>query len=236
MSKLTKNKKGGAFAFVLIILLIICAVIIMPALVSGEGVDSIFDGFADWYRDFMGFFNQGYVDGFIGIGFTVHYTDGTSEDFGASPTFSVSSLSISVLGKDVNSIDVIVRGKFTADNVGVWSTHISQQIELYKTPELSPKYSSTGYFEESGNGWVADEVKTLSSVALSATVIDNLVAIHGVGEWFMQVNVSADVEAEIDGVNQTFEGLAPNGGLTFKYTSIESPDSFSVKTTVAPIS
>lgn len=236
MSKLTRNKRGGAFALVLVILIIVGIVLIIPAIASGEGLDGALDGISQWINDLLGGFT-GQSDGFLGVGFTVHYIDGTSEDFGASPTFSISPLSITVTGKEVTEIDVFVRGKMTAENVGAWTSEITQQIELYHKPETIPKYSSTGFFSETGSSWAPDTVKSLASTSLSATVIDQLVSVYGTGNWLMQVNVSADLEMTIDGVDTTFAGIAPSGGIDFKYSSTtEPPDDFSIKTTTAPIS
>jgi len=71
---------------------------------------------------------------------------------------------------------------------------------------------------------------------LDASVIDNLVADYGVGNWLMQVNVNVDLEATIGGVENTFNGLAPSGGIDFTYTTGGTPPSLSVTTGTAPIS
>ena len=238
MSKLTKNKKGGAFALVLIIILIVAAVFIIPKVVSGEefSFEGIWDEIVAAFTGLFGGGGGGDSDGYVGVGFTIYYADGNSEDFGVSPTFQISPLTITVTGKDVNRIDVFVRAKFITSEVTTWSADVTQQIEVYKVPSEEPQFSSTGYFSESGDSWGAGTVKNLAVTVLDASIIDDLVADYGVGEWFLQVNVSVDLEATIDGVNSHFDALAPSGGLTFAYTDTDSADSIKVKTKDVPIS
>ena len=235
MIKLTKDRKGGAFALVLIIILIIGAVLIIPQMVSGEGFS--FDGILDSIQEFIGSLTGGgATDGYVGVGFTVYYADGSNENFGASPTFQISPLSITVTGKTVDRMDVIVRAKFTSSDITAWSSEVEQQIEVYKKPSQTPQYSSTGYFSESGDSWGAGSVKSLAVTVLDVSVIDNLVSDYGVGNWLLQVNVNVDLEATIDGVNNKFTGLAPSGGIDFSYTTGDDPPTLSVTTGTAAIS
>jgi len=235
MRSLTKDKKGGAFALVLIIILIICAVLIIPRLASGEGFS--FDGILDDIKNFInGLTGGGDTDGYVGVGFTVYYADGTNENFGVTPTFQISPLSITVTGKEVDRIDVIVRAKVTASDITAWSSEVEQQIEIYKKPSLTPQYSSTAYFSDSGASWSAGTVKSLAVTVIDASLIDNLVADYGVGNWLMQVNVNVDLEATIGGVENTFNGLAPSGGIDFTYTTGSNSPALSVTTGTAPIS
>ena len=231
MSKLTKDKKGGAFALILIIILIVAAVFIIPTIASGEPVT--LDSIWNWLKNLIGQTNS---SGIVGIGFTVHFKDGSSENFGASPTLTISPLSVSVLGKEFNSIDVFVRAKMTAEDVGQWSAEVTQKIELYKKPSLSPEYFSTGFFSETGTSWISGALKNLAVTPLDADVINDLVASHGAGDWFMQVIVAVDLEAELDGVNTTFEGIAPSAGIDFTYTNESYDPAMSITTEAAPIS
>ena len=238
MRSLTKNKKGGAFALVLIIILIVFAVLIIPQIVSGEGFS--FDGIIDSIRDFInGLIGGGDSDGYVGVGFTVYYSDGTTEDFGVTPTFQISPLSITVVGKPVDSLDVIVRAKFTTSNITSWSSEVTQQLEVYKEPTTSssePYFSSTGYFNENGAVWDSGTVNNLAVTSFEASVLDALVESYGAGSWAMQVNVSVDLEAVINGVNESFDGLAPSGGIGFTYSTDGGTPDFSVSTGTTPIS
>ena len=238
MRSLTKNKKGGAFALVLIIILIVVAVLIIPQIVSGEGFS--FDDIINSIQNFInGLTGGGDTDGYVGVGFTIHYSDGTTEDFGASPTFQISPLSIKVVGKPVDSIDVIVRAKFITSNITSWSSEVTQQIEVYKEPTTSssePYFSSTGYFNDNGDSWDSGTVKNLAVTTFEASVLDDLVDSYGAGSWAMQVNVSVDLEAVINGVNEVFDGLAPSGGIGFTYSTDGDTPSLSVSTGTTPIS
>lgn len=236
MRNLQKNKKGGGFAVILIIFVIVCAVLILPSVVNGEGFS--FGGIFDDFFNFIGGLVGGDNDGFVGVGFTVHWTDGSSKDFGATPDFSISSLSIFVEDKEVEEIDIIIRGRFTAENVGQWSAVITQQIELYHKPSVTPLYSSTGTFEKAGYSWTPDDTKDLSTYTLEADTISDLVDTYGDGGWLLQVNANIELEVDVDGVTQTYTGLAPSGGIDFEYNdavSATNPVELSIHTTCSKL-
>lgn len=216
MKSLHKNKKGGGFAVVLVIIVIVCAVLILPSVVSGEGFSfgGIFDEIANFIGSLIG---GGSNDGFVGVGFTVYFKDGSTKDYGATPDFNISPLSISVENKEVDEMDIIVRGRFTADDVGQWNAEITQQIELYKKPSLTPLFSSTGTFQKAGYTWEPNTTKDLATYTLDADVLNDLVEDYGAGSWFLQVNVEIDLEIDVNGVMETYTGLAPSGGIDFVY-------------------
>lgn len=232
---LRKNRRGGAFALIMIIILVVAAVLIFPSAVSGEGFsfDEIWGKFASFID---GLFGGGETTGYVGVGFTIYFKDGSSVDYGASPTFQVSPMSIMVENKEVDEVDVFVRAKMTEDEIGAWSADVSQQIEMYKKPETMPSYSSTGHFTESGSSWISGTVKNLAVTNLDWTVIENVVKNEGPATWHFQVNVEVDLEAEIGGVTKEFTGLAPSGGFELAYTDDSTQHtSMSVTTGSEPI-
>jgi hypothetical protein len=231
---LRRSRRGGTFALILIILLVVGAVLVLPGVVSGEGFDfgDIWEGIAQFIGNFLG---GGDTTGYVGVGFTIHFKDGSSVDYGASPTFQVAPMSITVEDKEVSSIDIFVRAKMVVDGVGPWSADVSQQIEMYKKPSSTPAYSSTGHFTESGADWSSGKVKNLAVTNLDWKIIENVIKGKGPATWFFQVNVEVDLEAEIDGVNQEFNALAPSGGFELKYVDDSTNPTMSVTTESKPI-
>lgn len=203
---------------VVLILVIVFAVVILPPIVSGEGfdADNIFGDLTDWINNLIGRFTGGDATGITGVGFIVHCTDGSTIEYFATPTFSISPMSITVEDKPVDEIDIIVRARFDED-VGEWTADITQQIELYKRPSLTPLYSSTGDFTKNGQSWTNGTVKDLCVTTIEAGTFEELAEQYGGAVWNMQVTVVIDLEANIGGIVQTFEALTPSASMDFTY-------------------
>jgi hypothetical protein len=118
--------------------------------------------------------------------FTLHFSDGTTQDLNMNPTFSIFPLSITWQGKDVSSMDVLIRLKVTGTNLGAWSTVSSQHIEIYLSPSTTPATSSTGSFSDNGNGWNSGASNTIQRTTISGATLDALFGEYGTGSWIFQ--------------------------------------------------
>jgi hypothetical protein len=213
---LRECRKGNALALVLIIILIVGAILFFLFSESETG----------W----------------CGVGFTVHYQDGTDYSFGISPNWQFwnqfRAMTIKVENKPVESIDIFVIAKFNEENIGAWSSEVSQQIEMYKKPSdesTNPEFSSTGHFTESGSSWESGTAKNLAVTSLDWQTIEEVVAGHGPASWHFQVNVEVDLEVNIGGEKQEFNALAPSGGFELVYSEGDGTPTMSMMTTKKPI-
>jgi hypothetical protein len=162
----------------------------------------------------------GKAEAYIGVLFTVTFTDGTVQTFDPNPQMSIAPLDILIGGKQVASINVKVKIRFYPEKtVSDWRVSISQRIEVYKKPEVVPKTSSTGSFVNSGTTWAYGEVKVVSQTPIEGSLLENAVAQYGTGDWFFNVYVTATLTATYtDGTTVQLQG-SNYAGIDFTYAT-----------------
>jgi|GEM_PF-6834134 len=177
----------------------------------------------------------GGADAYIGVLFTVYFTDGTVETFDPHPQMSIAPLDILIGGKQVASINVKVKIKFYPEKtVNQWQVAIQQRIEVYKKPDVVPKSSSTGNFMSSGTTWVSGETKIVYETPIEGTMLENAVSQYGTGDWFFNVYVTATLTATYtDGTTVQLQG-SNYAGIDFTYTTT-GVQSLSVVTFESPM-
>jgi len=175
------------------------------------------------------------ADAYLGVLFTVVYTDGTVQTFDPNPQMSVAPLDILVGGKQVASITVKIKIRFYPDKtVSQWQVALQQRIEVYKKPDVVPKTSSTGNFMSSGTTWASGETKIVYQTPIEGSVLENAVAQYGTGDWFFNVYVTATLTATYtDGTIVQLQG-SNYAGLDFTYTTTGA-QSLSVITFESPM-
>jgi len=160
------------------------------------------------------------ADAYIGVMFTVTFTDGTVQTFDPNPQMRIVPLEILIGGKQVASITVKIKMRFYPEKaVSQWTVSISQRIEVYKKPEVTPKTSSTGNFMNSGSSWARGETKIVQQTPIDGSMLENAVAQYGTGEWFFNVYVTATLTATYtDGSTVQLQG-SNYAGIDFTYTA-----------------
>jgi hypothetical protein len=118
--------------------------------------------------------------------FTLHFSDGTSQDLNMNPTFSLFPLSITWQGKTLSSMDVLIRLKVSGSNLGSWSTVSSQHIEIYFESSTTPAASSTVSFSKSGSSWASGQTQTIQTTTIDAQTLDTIFNVYGTGTWIFQ--------------------------------------------------
>ena len=162
----------------------------------------------------------GKAEAYVGVLFTVTFTDGTVQTFDPNPQMSIAPLDILIGGKQVASINVKVKIRFYPEKtVSGWRVSISQRIEVYKKPEVVPKASSTGSYVNSGTTWAYGEVKVVNQTPIEGSLLENAVAQYGTGDWFFNVYVTATLTATYtDGTTTQLQG-SNYAGIDFTYTT-----------------
>lgn len=191
-------------------------------------VSGLPDYIQDWIDSIRGTFPGagGDVEGQTWIGYTVHYTDGTSDEVREeAPTFSLFPLSITFGGKTVSSVSVNLKAQLYGD-IGSWSGVMSMQTEAYKKPESVPKTSATANYTKEGSTWMNGEIKVLASYTVLASTLEQLADTYGEGEWQLQFLASVQLTVHVDGVPIMLNAASPAGGMDFTYD--EGVDGLSV--------
>jgi hypothetical protein len=162
----------------------------------------------------------GKAEAYVGVMFTVTFTDGSVQTFDPNPQMSIAPLDILIGGKQVASINVKVKIRFYPEKtVSDWRVSISQRIEVYKKPEVVPKASSTGSYVNSGTTWAYGEVKVVNQTPIEGSLLENAVAQYGTGDWFFNVYVTATLSATYtDGTTTQLQG-SNYAGIDFTYTT-----------------
>jgi hypothetical protein len=162
----------------------------------------------------------GKAEAYVGVMFTVTFTDGSVQTFDPNPQMSIAPLDILIGGKQVASINVKVKMRFYPEKtVSGWRVSISQRIEVYKKPEVIPKASSTGSYVNSGTTWANGEVKVVSQTPIEGSLLENAVAQYGAGDWFFNVYVTATLTATYtDGTTVQLQG-SNYAGIDFTYAT-----------------
>ena len=118
--------------------------------------------------------------------FTLHFSDGTSQNVNMNPTLSILPLSIMYEGKTLTSMDVYIMLKVTGSNLGPWTTTASQHIEVYYNGATIPATSSTGQFNDAGSSWTSGQAQTILDTPLTADQISSALNQYGYGTWVFQ--------------------------------------------------
>jgi hypothetical protein len=238
------GKSGGAGLAILMVgglavLLLFSASII--GFVSGLGLPTLIQDFMDQIRAGIDSFPDGSGGGnFVGdtwIGYTVFFSDGTSQDIRQDPpplsrTYSLVPLSISFSGKEVSSVRVDLKAQLSSDSVmGFWNATGGMKTEAFKMSDSAPrtaKTSSMVNYTKSGSSWANGEIKVLSSYTVPASQLENIVFTYGDGAWLLQFMAVLQINVTVDGVLIDLPiAVAPSGGMDFTYNN-GVPTGFSV--------
>lgn len=215
MRTIKKNKKGSMAGGVLFLVVLLIGGLVFVTVVWPR----VSDGVGGFFDDFWAHLNGGgEVSGYSGIGFVVHYTDGDFDTFGASSSFSLVPLSISLNNRELDSIEIFTKGKLYGENIQSWSAATSQQIEAYRESESMPRFSSTADYDASGHVWADGTVKDFAAYTLEASVLNDVVDEFGDGKWFIQIQSLVDLSVTVNGLEQIYDSLAPSAGLEVKYS------------------
>lgn len=229
---LKTNKKGSVFmAFAIIAIVVICVLyfgpILLPDTEIGEDLSGFWDSIGNWISEVVGDVQHdpgdtgpGSVTGYAGVRFLIRFQDGTSREFepDLSGTYSIIPLSITFEGKEIQYIDIDVQAKLSGEGVQSWNTVTSQQIEIYKKDDSTPKTSSTAYNNENGGTWNSGDIKTIAHTSILGSTIDNIVTQYGDGNYLLQVNSEVDLTVTVDDEQVEFNSVNPAGGLDFSYS------------------
>jgi hypothetical protein len=206
---------NAAGAIVLIVVIFVAVVLFVPRIIPNIGGIN-FQGYSDQFWQWLNHISgrgSSNIAGQAWFAFTVHFSDGTTQDINMNPTLSLFPLSITFEGKTVTQLDLLIRAKLDEDNVGAWSAHASQHIEVYLKPETTPKTSSTGSFDTSGSSWTKGEIKTLISTQISGTTLDNLFKTYGSGDWLFQTTGYVNMTLRINYIPQITSATLNAGGI-----------------------
>jgi hypothetical protein len=161
---------------------------------------------------------SGNFSGSTWIGYTVYFTDGTSQDIRQEAnTFSLVPLSITFAGKELSSVRVDLKAQLSSTKtITEWNATIGMKT-----------YSMVNY-TKSGSGWVANSVKVLASYTVSASQLENIVFTYGDGAWLLQFMAVLQIDVSVDGIKVDLPiAVAVPGGMDFTYSN-GVPSSFSV--------
>lgn len=152
----------------------------------------------------------------------VWYEDGTHDTYKSVGTYE--ELSILVNNSPISYIIATVDGTITGPAVGAqysetvtWNSHTAMQVELYRSGQTMPEFSSTADYTESGGNWVQGEEKQLAYYVFYASQLDDVVAPYGAGTWHMQINANTQVTTTYNGVTTTLAG-GSYAGCSFEYS------------------
>jgi hypothetical protein len=174
--------------------------------------------------------------GNVGLGFIIHYADGTEQTIAPQLTLSILPLVLTdTSGREIREIDVFVAGKLNVyTQVTSWSVSISQKLELYKKPQTVPKTSSTAIYSASGTSWTNGEQKTLYTTPLGWQSIENAIATYGDGDWSVQVTATVNLDASFsNGKRQTAQ--AGGQAVVFDFVYISGIQSWTATLTTTPL-
>ena len=170
----------------------------------------------------------GTVTGYTWIGYTVTFTDGTSQDIRQTrPAFSLFPFSITFDGKEISTVKVDIKAEFTEGAISSWDSNSSLRVELYKKPETVPKTSSTGHYLQNGQTWALNTIKTIGGFTVPASDFENVFANFGDGAYQLQSKGSVALRVTVGGSTIDLDTVAPAGGLDFMYDD-GVPSGFSV--------
>jgi hypothetical protein len=203
-------------------LIIIGAVLVVLLLFSGPLIAFATGIFTQFNQAISGLINQ-FGGGAGGSGqnmtgeawfaFTVHFSDGTSQDINMNPTYSIFPLSITFENKTVTALDTFIRLNLVGSKMGSWSTTSSQHIEVYLNPNTTPATSSTASYTDSGSAWTSGETKTIQTTTIQSSTLDSLFAQYGTGTWLFQTTGSVALAISVNGVNEQFTATLNAGGV-----------------------
>lgn len=231
--------KGSGAGILAIMLIGFIAV----AFLFGPAIISFVSGLPDLIRDWVGEFQGtlpgagGDINGQTWIGYTVMYSDGTSEEVREeAPSFSLVPLSITFKNKAIQSVSVHLKARLSCDKaIGVWDADLSMQTEIYKVGDSTPKDSATATYTKTGSSWVSGETKVLASYTVQASKLEQLVSTYGDGRWQLQFNGFIDLSVTVEGAVVDLSAASPAGGMDFVYTN-GVPTSLSVSGGVEGVS
>lgn len=212
----------GSGASVLAILLIGGLAV---AVLFGSAIINFVSGLPSWLENFIAKIegslpgSGGDISGQTWIGYTVTYTDGTSEDIRQeAPTFSLLPLSITFKNKVVSQVRVDLKAKLScSESMGSWSGVVSMQTEIYKGSEHTPKTSATANYTPSGASWSDGTTKILATYTVSASTLEQLVDTYGDGAWSLQFLGSVVLTVNVGGADIELSAASPAGTMTFNY-------------------
>ena len=217
--------------------IILVAIIAAAVLLAPTAISSLGNAWSKCWNDFWSGFTGtgGNYSGGAAVNFKVLFADGTSKEFKVEPqTYSILPLVITVEGKEIASVEITVVANLKSSGLTAWKTVTKQQIELYKKPDSSPKMSAPATLEKSGTTWISGETKVIAETTLSWQQIESVVQTYGDGDWLLQVNVSVELTATINGKSETSSASAPSGGIDFRYQGA-GIESFTITLTSKPI-
>lgn len=201
-------------------LIIIGAVLVVLLLFSGPIMVFATGLFAQFNQAISGLINQfgggagsGNMTGEAWFAFTVHFSDGTSQDINMNPTYSIFPLSITFDNKSVSALDVFIRLNLVGSKMGSWSTTSTQHIEVYLNPNTTPAASSTASYTDSGSSWTSGETKTIQTTTIQESTLDSLFAQYGTGTWLFQTTGTVALGISVNGVNEQFTATLNAGGV-----------------------
>jgi hypothetical protein len=198
---------GAGTALIVIVVVLAAAFFIIPTL-DIPGLDQIIASIKQLFG------GGGVADGFAAVSFKVYFTDGSTELVPDTAQFcAVQYGAVSFNNKEITKIDVYVNAKLNGSQVTVWNTNSSVSIELYKGAELTPKFSSTSFYVQTGSAWVSNSVKNLATVTLQENTLNGLMNSYGSGMWLLQVKSNVKLSATIAGKLTDFDAQTPSGGL-----------------------
>jgi hypothetical protein len=176
---------------------------------------------------------SGNFSGSTWIGYTVYFTDGTSQDIRQEAnTFSLVPLSITFAGKELSSVRVDLKAQLSSTKtITEWNATIDMKTEAFKMSDSVPRTAKTSAmvnYTKSGSGWVANSVKVLASYTVSASQLENIVFTYGDGAWLLQFMAVLQIDVSVDGIKVDLPiAVAVPGGMDFTYSN-GVPSSFSV--------
>jgi hypothetical protein len=206
---------NAAGAIVLIVVIFVAVVLFVPRIIPNIGGIN-FQGYSDQFWQWLNHISgrgSSNIAGQAWFAFTVHFSDGTTQDINMNPTLSLFPFSITFQGKTVTQLDMLIRANLVGDNMGAWSAHASQHIEVYLKPETTPKTSSTASFDTSGSSWPSGTTKTLISTPITSSTLDSFFQTYGAGDWLFQTTGSVDLTVTVNGISQSLTATLNAGGV-----------------------
>lgn len=214
-------KKSKSLGIALLLGLIVVAVIALPSLTNL----------------FKTTVNASDIGGGVGLGFIIHYADGTSQVISQTPnTFSILPLIITdSTGRQINEIDALIIATLnTYSTVQSWSTATTQHMEVYKVGDTVPKTSSTASFSTSGSSWQTGTQKTLFTTPLGWQAIETAIQPYGSGVWNLQLNATLNMDVGVTS-GEHYQATARTASAQIQFTYLNGVQSFTATMSTTPL-